>query len=104
MKASKFPVTYNGEQFRVSVADAGANHDAKVYVKRRGFLGKIVPFRKVAHYDIKDCNKSRADDVITTAEHVVRCYVKKRDDQRKERETEAAAWRKFAEWDGEVGS
>lgn len=115
MKASKFPVTYNGEQFRVSVAEGKYDnhgeptHTVKVYVKRSGPFASIAPFRKVRTFTVPSV-KRHIDDVIRSAEIAVKSYVRERNALRTVREdvpkTDARvekAWRKFAEWDGEVG-
>jgi hypothetical protein len=105
MKASKFPVTYRGEEFRVSVEEvslgfAGKVLQVKVYIKRSGELSRIFKFRQVAEVAYKYLDEEIA--VSASALAAVRGYVKTRDEKIKRQNTEQLAWRNFAEWDGVI--
>lgn len=106
MIASKFPITYRGEEFRVSVEEvsfgfAGKVLQVKIYVKRTGMLSRISEFRKVADNTYEFLGD---DDIAVTASawSAVRNHVKTRDAKVKQQTTEQLAWRNFAEWDGVI--
>ncbi|GIQ63548.1 hypothetical protein PACILC2_21160 [Paenibacillus cisolokensis] len=87
VRGTKFPVTYCGVQYRVSVAEGETDffgepcHRVKVYEVKNGLFRKFV---KVAEYQINS-NRDSEWDVIASAMTAVKRYVNQRQRHEKER-------------------
>lgn len=114
MRASKFPVTYNGEAFRVTVRTTEDKlteepmHIVKVYVARTGAFARVKRYKRVYTTVFRN-DPNKVDDVIRSARAAVIRYdirrkeaAEKLEVKERERITEAEAWRKFTDWDGNI--
>lgn len=103
--ATKFPVTYRGEQYRVVVKEYEdtvgyltlSRLHVSVYEKRTGMLAKLFPLSKI--YEL---TFNRDNDVVEAVEYAVkRCYLSYVS-KRKQANAKTRKWAKFTEWDGGV--
>ncbi len=114
MKATKFPVTYRGIQYRVSVKKFEEYlterpfHRVKIYVQRSGAWSRLFPFKRVYSAGIA-AFPTNENDVRNSAITAIKRYVTKLGEREiaakrdaEARATEAKAWRKFSEWDGNI--
>ncbi|RJE90700.1 hypothetical protein D3P07_00920 [Paenibacillus sp. 1011MAR3C5] len=114
MRASKFPVTYNGEEFRVTVSitederTRQPRHIVKVYVVRTSAFARIKRYKRV-YTAIYRNDPNEVDEVSGPQDQQlydttlnVEMRREKQTAMERERKTEAEAWRRFAEWDGNI--
>ncbi|WP_337102406.1 hypothetical protein [Paenibacillus sp. YIM B09110] len=106
MKASKFPVTYRGQEYRVtvrkSVESIGYYYipsiSVKVYEKRTGKLARWFPFRLLRTYTGQD-NVGNVTKAASIA--VRRCYAETVAEHDRA-EYKIREWAEFERWDGKV--